>query len=436
MMDDIQHEWITIMGKKGSFRKKFLEEIEGKQQINPRAVSTWLNQMADSRPGSPGDIRGAEMMKTWSRMFDAAKRVVNEVDQSAKFAGVPTAAEDVRSLLERAGTATDVARERAAVTVAKSGLQGRTLLTSHPIITPAESMAGQAVSMLAPSAVSGIVSGTISAAKQAVSVPRTVQVLAALERAGQTVGRKIDSWASTLARAGSRAASVGRAEALAGVASEFAHDAERASAAFTKHAERINTLANNPDAMQAHLEALSDDLSEHAPEVSRAVGLGTVRAVQFLHAKMPKPPDRGPLAPPWTPSRAEIARFQRYAEAVDNPMVILKQAAAGTLTDEAIEAVRVVHPAIYGRIVEGLTKALIAHPNPPFAMRQAIGRIIGQDVDGTRALVAGNQAAMSGAKAREPAPNGAPSGKATPARADSLHVAERTLTPAERAAAR
>lgn len=264
----------------------------------------------------------------------------------------------------------------------------------------------------------------------------TVAVLASLERTGAKVGKKIDTLASTLVRAGVKAGNIAREEVLAGLASEFAHDLPRAKIDFTRQADQIRTLAGDPAAMMQSLDELTDDLHEHAPDTAQAIGLAHVRGVMFLASKLPQPPPARPLGPKWEPSRAEIAQFQRYAVAVDEPLSILKQASAGTLTPEGVEAVKTVYPDLYESMQTKVIEALTRHPDVPYRSRQMLGMLLGMDLDGSRAGMAANQAAM---RAEPSAPSQqAPSvaSKATPARADSLNVAQRTETSWQRTAAR
>lgn len=434
VIDDIQHEWISLMGKKGAFYRQFMTQGERGAELKTTKVSTWLNQMADAKVGSVGDLRGREAAATWGRMMDAAKRITNEIEQSSKNTSQKLDVEDLRTLFEKADAATGTARERAAVTLAKAGLEGRTLLSSHPIISPTASIAQQAAGKIPM--VGGTLRTMINIGKGAVSVPRTVAVLASLERTGAKVGKKIDTLASTLVRAGVKAGNIAREEVLAGLASEFAHDLPRAKIDFTRQADQIRTLAGDPAAMMQSLDELTDDLHEHAPDTAQAIGLAHVRGVMFLASKLPQPPPARPLGPKWEPSRAEIAQFQRYAVAVDEPLSILKQASAGTLTPEGVEAVKTVYPDLYESMQTKVIEALTRHPDVPYRSRQMLGMLLGMDLDGSRAGMAANQAAM---RAEPSAPSQqAPSvaSKATPARADSLNVAQRTETSWQRTAAR
>lgn len=254
------------------------------------------------------------------------------------------------------------------------------------------------------------------------------EALASLERTGATVSRKLDTLASTLVRAGVKAANVGRAEIEAGIASEFA---QKSPPNFAKQAEQIRTLASDPAAMMQSLDELTDDLHEHAPDTAQAIGLAHVRGIHFLESKLPKPPPRTPLGPKWEPSASQIAKFNRYFVAVDEPLSIVKQAAAGTLTPEGVEAVRTVYPDLYADMQTRIVEALTKHPNVPAPQRMMLSMLLGMDVDGSIGQLAANQATYQ-APSQKPGlgtPRGDPG-------AGALDMAKRSETPAQRAASR
>ena len=174
---------------------------------------------------------------------------------------------------------------------------------------------------------------------------------------------------------------------------------------YEKRRDRIASLAGNIDAMHDALSRQGAALQEHAPDTSQAMQLASSRAVSFLASKLPQTQD-APLGPKRTPGHSEVATFNRYYEAANHPTSILKQAAAGTLTSEGVEAVKTVYPTLYAKMQRQVLETL-ARRNPekiPYQTRQAISRILGQDVDGSVALFSTNQQAY--AQGGGPAPAG------------------------------
>lgn len=251
------------------------------------------------------------------------------------------------------------------------------------------------------------------------------QALAALERANNTSRTRISAASSALVRASDRLASVGRSEALAGVGKVFSRTPEDAASLFTRRSRRINELANNPAAMQSVLEQQSGDLYEHAPDTATALGAASTRAVTYLASVMPVPKDDG-LGGTLPPSRAEIAAFNRRYEAVANPDSVLKQAAAGTLTPEAVEAVKAVYPRRFEVMRQEIEAKLLTHGPPPYQTQLMLSMLLGQPLRSSLSPLAirAYQQAMAAPTKRPSQHTKAP------------NLAANTLTPLQRAAGR
>jgi hypothetical protein len=425
--------------EKGTSNFNFLLMQSG--SLSPNKMNAWFNHLADDT--------GALKTQAWSEMMDAAKRAVDAVENLHKAA--PTTAFDreaVASVIDKTAKATEDARQRFMVTQTKNALDPSAILRgSHPALMAAPS--GEAASQVvgaaqAASRFAGPLSSTVkvvlspisTAVDTAKSFPKGVAALAALERLGKSVASAIDSGASMLVRGSAKAAYVGRAEVSAGVARSFGADLDHATRTFQRRAREIQGLAQDPDQMHKALLAQNDGIEEHAPETAQALSVASARAVAFLAAKMPKAPQRGPLAPKWQPNQAEIAKWNRYYEAVQRPTSVLKQAAAGTLTPEAVEAVAVVYPELYARIQAALVDKIAGHSGAiPYPSRLMASLLMGQDLDGTAGLTGKHRAAFAG-------PSGKPSGmvpapiRPTAGGASKITLSTRSLTPQQRAAQR
>lgn len=214
--------------------------------------------------------------------------------------------------------------------------------------------------------------------------PEQVQALAAMERANNEINRKIEQRTSWLLGDKDRLKSVGRSEIALGLSKFFGKPTSEQRKDFDKQAQQLSSLAHDPNVQQKFLENQSADMYEHAPAITQASQLLLTKAVTFLASKLPSVPISGPLAPKYTPSDAEIAKFYRSADAVNQPLSILKQAAAGVLTPEAVEAVATVYPDLLDRVRKGLVAGMIKHPNPGQSTRQMLSLIMGEDLDGTQ----------------------------------------------------
>lgn len=268
------------------------------------------------------------------------------------------------------------------------------------------------------------------------SPEQTARTLAFLERMNQASIRRIEAHASTLVRAGVKAERVARGESLAGISSTFARSPEDMLKDFRKVHASLNELAGSENMLNDTLVNGSDDLHEPAPDTAQALQITTARAVAFLQSKLPQPPEFGALGSrTWTPSRAEVAVFMRYYDAVLHPDELLKQAAAGTITQEAVEAVATVYPKKMQRMREAVLEQIAKHGTEiPYRQRLAVMMILGEgDLDGTVATLHRNQQMFV------QLPPKPPRGKPGPApwandggSGSSLTLANRMRTPAQK----
>lgn len=269
--------------------------------------------------------------------------------------------------------------------------------------------------------------GTDTLTAAASSAPEKVATLSLLERLNQAAAKKVENGVGIIVRGSPKAAAVGRGEAAAGIASAFGRSQDEARAQFSKRTEQIRALSGDPGTLQDKLTAQTDDWHEHAPQTAQALQIATARAVAFLTSKLPQTGKAGPLAADHVPGRAEISKFTRYYEAVQNPMGILKQAAAGTLTPEAVEAVATVYPELFDRMRAEAVSRLAGAKAVPYRSRLMLTMLLGQDMDGTTTPMALMRNRMVFAKPLAPPP---------PAKPGKLTLANRMQTPMQESAAR
>jgi hypothetical protein len=94
------------------------------------------------------------------------------------------------------------------------------------------------------------------------------------------------------------------------------------------------------------MNAVVSPMVKTAPNVALAFGNATKRATAFLTSKLPHESHESltPNADPESANPEEIARFLRYARAVDDPTSVLAHLKDGTLTSEEMEAAEAVYP--------------------------------------------------------------------------------------------
>lgn len=417
-----------ILAKK-EFQKKFMTKSQTRTggisyEVDPVKVNGWFNSMADPR----GQLR----TRAVDQYIEASKALLDEIEKShsaTNVVGFDRSA--VESVINKSGEITADARRGQTATELYKHLQGVQILGSGPV-TPGVELAQRAAGMILPGYVTSTINASLNVAKTAASVPKAVGVLAALERISQSVSRKIDSAAKALTESTSlsRASGVARQEASAGVAKIFSQGPREALKNHEMHAEEVLGAAGNPEKFQAVLTDQAAGMQEHAPQTAQALNVASARALAFLASKLPPTPKPGPLSAPLQPSPSQIATYNRYRDAVENPTGILRQAAAGTLTPEAVEAVRTVYPQLMDKIVAAAMLSA-AGKELPYRARLMLYMLAGHDVDGsmTPQAIMANQAIWMRASMK---PQGQPQGRAPRSNAGKMTTGDRYLTDFQR----
>jgi hypothetical protein len=200
-------------------------------------------------------------------------------------------------------------------------------------------------------------------------------------------------------------------------------------AAHTKRVEEVRRLSTDPKAL-IDLVAKNTATLTTAPAVAGHLTAVADRAVKYLARQAETPPKPGPLAREWTPTDAERHKFALQLEAVQEPMSVLRHAAAGTLTQSQLSAVAAVYPSLYGQLRDKALERLVGGEPVPYRARLMLSMLAGVDPDGTLnpRSIAMNQHAIANAQGkpseRMPAPQPEPDTK--------MRQAERTALPSER----
>lgn len=133
---------------------------------------------------------------------------------------------------------------------------------------------------------------------------------------------------------------------------------------YKKRFSEISAMVENPEGMAAKLGANTAKIANLDAAVHQAMVTKTVAAAQFLYSKAPKRPTGSPLdsATNWRPTDAEIAKWNRYIVAVQQPTSIIKAMNAGNLSHESVEAVKAVYPEMYHKISQAAFQMASKHP--------------------------------------------------------------------------
>ncbi len=154
---------------------------------------------------------------------------------------------------------------------------------------------------------------------------------------------------------------------------------------FKKTKNDLSQLSNNPQMLIDKLHQATGSMQDIAPDTAMGVQQGLTRGAQFLASKLPGSTNSNPFEPEYEPSKLEMAKFQRYHDIVENPMLALKQISQGAVGPETIETLQSVYPKLYEHMKSEVMNAAIAAASSkesiPFATKQQVGFFLGQPID-------------------------------------------------------
>ncbi len=124
-------------------------------------------------------------------------------------------------------------------------------------------------------------------------------------------------------------------------------------AAFEDLSTKIAEVNSNPAMATERISQATRPLAETgAANTADQVSVKSALISKYLLDHMPKP-----LTPPspfkkikWTPTDAEISKFERRVHALQDPLSIVDDLTNGTLTPEAVDAVKTVYPKLFQKI--------------------------------------------------------------------------------------
>ena len=169
--------------------------------------------------------------------------------------------------------------------------------------------------------------------------------------------------------------------------------------AFDKNAKNVKDYANNPQKLMDDVARSTENIHEYAPNISQGIHNSIISSVGFLNQKLPKPNNELPLSSEWEPTYSQKTKFNRYFEAVSNPMSALDQIKDGTLSNETMEALQATNPHLLDemkqRVIENINPKTAASLN--YSTKIALSKFLGQPLqEGMLPQVfAANQATFS-----------------------------------------
>lgn len=148
--------------------------------------------------------------------------------------------------------------------------------------------------------------------------------------------------------------------------------------AFKKLSNNLREMQNNPEKITNLLQTNSLITSESAVNTGVALNSTLIKAVNFLNAKLPKDSSTGTgmFVRPYEPSSIELAKFERYLTAIENPMSVLDDLESGSVTREGVEAIQAVYPDLYQRIQTNAMEEIAKNPEIGYNKRVQMGILL------------------------------------------------------------
>ena len=236
----------------------------------------------------------------------------------------------------------------------------------------------------------GAIGGAMDMAKmQAVKASRAQGLLEA-EQAMKKTGLSLDK----IPQAIDRMKQIGSESNIVGAGLAHALELGGSTPTKTSKNEDIKKIKKKAEYYVGNPDALINQLAEHtapfantgAPQTAQALGQKMAATIDYIHQITPKPlAPQNPFMPDtFTPSDADMAKYERKLAVILNPSSVIDDLGKGTLTHDQVEALSTVYPTIYkamqGRVVSHLTNK---KPNLPYQSRLKLSMLLGFNVDGS-----------------------------------------------------
>lgn len=135
-----------------------------------------------------------------------------------------------------------------------------------------------------------------------------------------------------------------------------------------KVGDKIRTWLADPVRFEEMIGKFAMPLREGgAPNIANGLTLGAQKALSYLQEAIPKPPrPSSPFSPKvaWRPSDFELTKFAQSLQVAENPMVVLDELEAGTLTLNHMDALKSMFPFVYEQIQKKVVETAAENPKP------------------------------------------------------------------------
>lgn len=207
---------------------------------------------------------------------------------------------------------------------------------------------------------------------------------------------------------------------------------DRSEKKLDKIKTQLQDVTTTPEKALDVFHNATHDLYVSAPKTASGVQMASLRAAKFLSSKLPNQAPQKLLDPKSKPSPADLSKFFKYYEAVNNPTSVLDRLAHGVVAPESIEALNAVYPKLYGEmkasVMNELNQAMTKGKYIPYRTKVGLSMFLGQDLDSstTPASIQATQSALA-SQSKSAGPGGAV--KPSQGGLSALSMSQAALTP-------
>lgn len=166
--------------------------------------------------------------------------------------------------------------------------------------------------------------------------------------------------------------------------------------------EKMSSLEGTHEKLTKATEATSNI----APNITGALQRSMLKGLIFLHSKIPDWSDNTTAMPfddKKPVSKSQNYQWARYHSAVEDPMLVMKDAVNGTINTQGIETLNAVYPNLYAQMKQSLMNEIVSKKAKnedltiPYQKRIAISTFLGMPLDSSQkpVNVTQNQAIIS-----------------------------------------
>lgn len=134
---------------------------------------------------------------------------------------------------------------------------------------------------------------------------------------------------------------------------------------FEKKVSSLTRLASDPEALADRVSERMRLSTEAAPALTTAAIMQAQKGIAFLQSKAPVTqelqmfPGQKTMA-----SKSEIAKFERYVRAVEEPLSVIEDLKEGRMSPEAVEALKAVYPQMFAQIQQSVLQRIADNKQP------------------------------------------------------------------------